>query len=553
MEPDLTSLFQPQILDRGYAYYLEGAVQDLQQTATQITARVMGSQRYTVTVALNGDTVVGMTCDCPYAAQDKNCKHMAAVLFAVEDAAEGPASTAESSDDKKLAQQLVTQSTPDQLREFLTDVLAHDALLMARFQHILRPQVPTAAAGKAEIDAICAAYADTDGFIDYRAAEYFETDIQDYLDHDLEALVAAHQDEAAFEVLSFLFLKLDDLDIDDSDGEIVEILDTSVRLWRQVIRQAPIAVKRRIFTWLTTQVQRPLNAIGEDVRDLLFGDDFSDQEFLQGKLDLANKMIRRLQASPEEATWELNMWLTQLLATMTAAQVADEKIEATCQRYLQYTDVRDYYVEFCLQRHRVDQAIALLQEGKRVNRDLLGVVVHDSHRLAEIYHQQHDMANYRQELWRLLTSYNVANLDDFKAYKATFSPVAWPAQRTKLFKVLQPKITPAALAPLYAYEELQPELLQAILAERGIDGLRKYGPALKNQYAAKIIHKYAQFANQAMTSTGPRKHYRRIVDILQEMATYPMGDLEAQQLIRDWQQKYPRRSAMLDELSRFKP
>lgn len=36
MEPDLTSLFQPQILDRGYAYYLEGTVQDLQQTATQI-------------------------------------------------------------------------------------------------------------------------------------------------------------------------------------------------------------------------------------------------------------------------------------------------------------------------------------------------------------------------------------------------------------------------------------------------------------------------------------------------------------------------------------
>lgn len=290
---------------------------------------------------------------------------MAAVLFAVEDAAEALDSTAESSDDKKLAQQLITQATPDQLREFLTDVLAHDALLMARFQHVLRPQVPTADAGKAEIDAICAAYADTDGFIDYRAAEYFATDIQGYLDNDLEPLVAAHQDNAAFEILSFLFLKLDDLDIDDSDGEVMEILDTNVLLWQQVIHQALLVVKRRIFTWLTTQIQRPLNAIGEDVQDLLFGDDFSDQDFLQGKLDLADKMIRRLQASPEEATWELNMWLTQLLTTMTAAQVADEKIEATCQRYLQYTNVRDYYVDFCLKRHRVDQAIALLQEGKR--------------------------------------------------------------------------------------------------------------------------------------------------------------------------------------------
>ena len=41
--------------------------------------------RRAVEIVLKDDHVVEMYCDCPYAADGNNCKHMAAVLFAVED------------------------------------------------------------------------------------------------------------------------------------------------------------------------------------------------------------------------------------------------------------------------------------------------------------------------------------------------------------------------------------------------------------------------------------------------------------------------------------
>lgn len=549
MEDDLADLFEPQILDRGYGYYLDGAVQNLRQTATQITAEVRGSQRYDVTITLWNDSVMEMACDCPYAEQGKSCKHMAAVLMAAE--AANDATPASSPDQSAQAQQLVTQATPDQLRAFLSRTLASDRTLMTQFKKFMTSSTTSVAEEKAEIDDICASYADRNGFIDYQDAEFFEAEIQNYLADDLETLVVDHQDDVAFAVLSHLYLKLDTLDIDDSAGEIMEILINGSELWRRVIKQAALPIKRQIFTWLTTQIQRPLNAIEEDVRTLLFDQGFSEQEFLEARLALTAKMIQRFESSLDATEWDLTQWVLYRAHTLTAMQADDTVLEALYRRYQQYSAVRNDYVDFCLRKQHVAQAISLLQEGKRVNRDLPGVVVEDSRRLAKIYQQQQDTVNYRQELWRLVTQYHVADLADFKAYKATFSPEVWPAQRAKLFQALQSQADPARLAPLYAYEDLKPELLQAILAEKGIAGLQKYGPMLKNQYAAKIIHKYAQYADQAMTSTGPRKHYREIVDLLREMARYPLGDLQAQQLIQDWQQRYPRRSAMLDELAQF--
>lgn len=550
MEDDLADLFEPQILDRGYGYYLDGAVQNLRQTATQITAEVRGSQRYDVTITLRNDSVMEMACDCPYAEQGKSCKHMAAVLMAAE--AANDATPTSSPDQSAQAQQLVAQATPDQLRAFLSRTLESDRTLMAQFKKFMTSSTTSVAEEKAEIDDICATYADRNGFIDYQDAEFFEAEIQNYLADDLETLVVEHQDDVAFAVLSHLYLKLDTLDIDDSAGEIMEILINGSELWRRVIKQSLLPVKRQIFTWLATQIQRPLNAIEEDVRTLLFDQRFSEQEFLEARLALTAKMIQRFEASSDATDWDLTQWVLYRAHTLTAMQVDDAVLEALYRRYQQYSAVRNDYVNFCLRKQRVAQAISLLQEGKRVNRDLPGVVVEDSRRLAKIYQQQHDIVNYRQEFWRLVTQYHVADLADFKAYKATFSPEAWPVQRTKLFQALQSQVDPARLAPLYAYEDLKPELLQAILAEKGIAGLQKYGPMLKNQYAAQIIRKYAQYVDQAMTSTGPRKHYREIVDLLREMARYPLGDLQAQQLIQDWQQRYPRRSAMLDELARFK-
>ncbi|NQX60234.1 SWIM zinc finger family protein [Paenibacillus qinlingensis] len=69
--------FDKVIIVRGWAYYNEGVVRDIQvEGSSIIRARVDGTKSYKVTLDLMSFTKSG--CTCPYG---YNCKHMAAVLF----------------------------------------------------------------------------------------------------------------------------------------------------------------------------------------------------------------------------------------------------------------------------------------------------------------------------------------------------------------------------------------------------------------------------------------------------------------------------------------
>ena len=73
--------FQKRILDRGYDYYFDDRVEDLRINSNRIKAVVNGTDFYHVEIKLNGNKIIGMSCDCPYAEDGHNCKHMAAVLY----------------------------------------------------------------------------------------------------------------------------------------------------------------------------------------------------------------------------------------------------------------------------------------------------------------------------------------------------------------------------------------------------------------------------------------------------------------------------------------
>ncbi|MDE6221037.1 MAG: SWIM zinc finger family protein, partial [Lachnospiraceae bacterium] len=94
------NLFAPHILDRGYDYYCEDAVKNLDVSGEIIRADVIGTQEYKVEISLNQGKIVDMDCTCPYADEGTYCKHMAAVLN------EWSASGERSGDDNSAEQDL---------------------------------------------------------------------------------------------------------------------------------------------------------------------------------------------------------------------------------------------------------------------------------------------------------------------------------------------------------------------------------------------------------------------------------------------------------------
>lgn len=77
-------LFTQPILSRGMEYFRLGRVKNLSTDNGQYEAIVKGEKMYRVLVSLKDDEVEWMDCDCPFAASGNHCKHMAAVMFAIE-------------------------------------------------------------------------------------------------------------------------------------------------------------------------------------------------------------------------------------------------------------------------------------------------------------------------------------------------------------------------------------------------------------------------------------------------------------------------------------
>lgn len=70
------------ILYRGEDYYLDGKVKDIERDGDVYSAHVEGAETYDTSVEVKNGELLFWSCDCPY---DRGiCKHVAALLFAIE-------------------------------------------------------------------------------------------------------------------------------------------------------------------------------------------------------------------------------------------------------------------------------------------------------------------------------------------------------------------------------------------------------------------------------------------------------------------------------------
>lgn len=82
---DWKKYFNSTILSRGRQYYHEGRVKRLTHRDHEWFAAVKGSRSYNVIARIGEDgDIEDMECSCLYAYNGQNCKHMAALLYAVE-------------------------------------------------------------------------------------------------------------------------------------------------------------------------------------------------------------------------------------------------------------------------------------------------------------------------------------------------------------------------------------------------------------------------------------------------------------------------------------
>ena len=134
---DWKELFAPRILQRGLAYYREGAVEMLQRKGDVVNAVVLGRERYRVEIGLKGDEITDWSCDCPYASKGTPCKHMAAVFYVLDDAdrkeAPGPR------EGQRSIRALIEGMDPEQAQALLLRLAERDTAVAEQIRSATEP------------------------------------------------------------------------------------------------------------------------------------------------------------------------------------------------------------------------------------------------------------------------------------------------------------------------------------------------------------------------------------------------------------------------------
>lgn len=561
-------LFTNQILERGYDYYCENAVENLDISEDMIRADVIGSEDYEVEISLNNKDVTDMYCSCPYASDGRNCKHMAAVLYewSNREKEEEQSTKNETKIDlfepaytinaykKKLTavEELVGGAKEEDVRSFLVSVLAEDEKLLLRFHNTVNRQVTPEDINNymRQVDIIADRYLGRNRFIGYYEADGFISELEEMLDEDVRRMIDNDNYLSAFQVMNHIFVLIGDVDMDDSDGGTGMLGDRIYQLWLELLDKVSPEEKKKMFEWFTAHLDGSVIDYLEEYIEQIIMEEFEEKEYEQVKLDFIEERIARSEHKDSEWSrdYEVGKWAVRYLELLQKKKASNEQIKEVCKKYWTNSSVRRHYINICMKKKEYDHVLQVLDECILLDKQYRGFIIEYNKKKKEIYLLQGNRSAYIEQLWKLVLEYEAGNLDLYRELKKQYTADEWFVKREEIFKKLP---TYAHVEQLYKEEKLYDRLLIYVLNSPGLYALQEYEKVLKKEYPEEILNKYKNEVNKMAVRTSDRRNYAYLVSLLRKMKQIKGGSKLVEQIVDDWKAKYKNRPAMMEELRKL--
>ena len=546
LNEDWQELFQPWILERGRNYCISGCVTELKRDRDCIRAAVLGTQEYEVDILLDGGEVVEMNCTCPYAEEGASCKHMAAVLFALEEA-DMPAKR-EYQDNPSLPwRETLEKLSAEEMRTFLAQAAAGDPGLQERLVLQYGPRNPGMLldSWEEQIIEIVRKNSTRSGYINYDHAWDFYNGLDTFLNDRAPALLASGRVMEGFRLVSMVYETIMEQGADDSDGSSSALTDTCEQLWRDLLDLSTQSEQEQIYQWFVKHLDAQSWCFGTDqVEDFLFSYQWSEP-LLQNNLKLLDQRIaKRFDSNQEYALPELLTWRE---STMESLGRPKEEIEAFWLKYRELPFVRNRELERSLECGAYDQAIELLLEGKEKDREDPWRVKRYSQKLIELYKITGQETLYEEELRFQVFSCDQQDLEYVKQLRAITPETQWPDLAEKLLAMPMMR---TLRFELLAYDQQWRRLFNEIQQEGRLSRLDRYADSLGQWAPERVLDCYAGLLINEMFHASNRQAYRGLIAYLPRLQTFPNGKAVAGMLATLWRDQFPRRRAMLEELQK---
>ena len=560
MNGEWKDCFSSRILNRGYEYYENGNVLDIERTEDGYTATVAGSWEYTVTIDVDEDgAFIDADCDCPYSQDGNYCKHEAAVLYALEldgDEYSDDIPVKDNADIKSVASEETHETSESKIREIVKkmdreeleslvlDLASSHSNIADNILHTYADKMPHSYVQKLENEIYSASSAlrnadDGDWYSDFNEdMEDAVIKLDKILGEDLPILLDKGQFAEAFDVALYAWNNIPFSIIEertmrrssDIENEILSVVESAY---------TGSDIKQRL------QMENRLSAVLETV-DSYTGHYYSFVEMMLTVVEdeaLAEKVIEKY--GSEDDRWSVGLCI---LAFKTLGRENDMW---NC--ILSHLDVEtavDAGIDEYEKQSDTQSLIEFLRKVKEANPVSSSSMINQhsaaSSRLLDVFRKNNMDVDYKAELEYNILHIHQDNLDRIREYKRLAGSRKWK----EVYEKLKNAGTVGSDMPLLLLGEKDYEALMEWADNNAAYRPLSYERILYEYYPDRVVSLAEARAERSSAGMSNRSAYSHFAEDLAYLRAYEKGQAAAEKILEDVIKRYPRHPALKDELRR---
>lgn len=540
MDWEWENKFSKNTLNRGYNYYLDGYVEDIYVTTKKIKAVVYGNHRYHVEIELNGDCVEDMACDCPYAQDGHNCKHMAAVLFEWERRVSHP---------EIGHSEILDDASDDDIRSFLLQLFNENPELVERFNQFISKE-NSMDTMRSELFAIINHYQYSYNYIDTDHTVPF---CEDYEKCVFKWFDLLKQKNEYFKATRFLIEAHDilgSLDIDVAEGQPYDLSYSINEAFSDILPYMDISERKEAFELIRQHFYTMENASFKvDIVETLLSR-FIGDEYVESQLDFVEEQYDYFGEYPTifDREFMINSVVNDYIELLEKHKASKKEIKAVYKKYWKYDSVRMSCVKECILNKEYDQALKYLDKCIKLDYKDQSLYERDIEMKKDIYQKQGNKEGYREMMKVIVLDFRDTGIEEYIELKNLYTSEEWVKERDSIIKQIN---SDWFLCAIYAEEKLHKQLLDSIIKSNDKSLLIQYTRLLKDEYPKQLLHMYRVVVEKEAEHATNRSYYRQLVQDLRVMKAITGGEKVVDEIINKWKVQYKNRSAMMDELSKI--
>ena len=546
MKIDFKDDFNTRILSRGYEYYEDGLVEDVLLKGNIVTAKVEGSETYDVSVEIDNGIFIDGDCTCPYASDGSYCKHMAALLYYLDNE-NLDKNNNYTTKEKEIRDSLRTINKIE-LDDFLVELLIEDRDVYDKFRLRFNKSFPSLTIEDYEnkIYSAIQSSAGRDGFIDYHESWDYTKNMHKIIS-EVNTLVDNGEYDLAFEVARTILETIPETDIDDSNGSTGEVADSCIEIIERILEfilYDENVLAKKILDYILNEIKTEyLSNYAIDLYPLLnlyVERNIYLDEIEEGLLDALEV------GQSKDYFWNAKHYV-DILVDIYNNEDSKKKIINLLKKYSNDNYICLKLVDEYLNADNVNDAITLLKNRLKEdsNRDY-------AYKLSEIYQKENMMEEYKNILYKLLYELDKYNIDIYKKIKYLYSNKDWLIEREKIIS----RILKEAKGNTYItdilniyIEEKKYDDMYNLLKDKDMSTIMRYEEYLLPKYNKELINIYVKCCKSFASKAFNRTMYSELARDMLHIKKMQNSENEYTKLLKEMREKYRNKPAMQDELS----